>query len=111
MVEHPVIVERNKLPPPKPLPLMLTKKVRVLSSPPTQERKKQRRKNRAEREEEKRIKIQAGLLPKPEMKLNYRNFKQVLGAEATLRPTWADNLVREQMAKRKLAHEMRNEER
>lgn len=49
-----------------------------------QERKKQRRKNRAEREEEKRIKIQAGLLPKPEMKLNYRNFKQVLGAEATL---------------------------
>ena len=54
-----------------------------------QERKKQRRKNRAEREEEKRIKIQA----------------------ATLRPTWADNLVREQMAKRKLAHEMRNEER
>ena len=45
------------------------------------------------------------------MKLNYRNFKQVLGAEATLRPTWADNLVREQMAKRKLAHEMRNEER
>ncbi|KAK8823863.1 hypothetical protein WA538_001153, partial [Blastocystis sp. DL] len=101
VVEHPVIVERNKLPPPKPLPLMLTKK----------ERKKQRRKNRAEREEEKRIKIQAGLLPKPEMKLNYRNFKQVLGAEATLRPTWADNLVREQMAKRKLAHEMRNEER
>lgn len=45
------------------------------------------------------------------MKLNYRNFKQVLGAEATLRPTWADNLVREQMAKWKLAHEMRNEER
>ena len=41
------------------------------------------------------------------MKLNYRNFKQVLGAG----PTWADNLVREQMAKRKLAHEMRNEER
>lgn len=27
VVEHPVIVERNKLPPPKPLPLMLTKKV------------------------------------------------------------------------------------
>ena len=30
MVEHPVIVERNKLPPPKPLPLMLTKKVKEL---------------------------------------------------------------------------------
>ena len=34
-----------------------------------QERKKQRRKNRAEREEEKRIRIQAGLLPKPEQKV------------------------------------------
>lgn len=29
VIEHPVIVERNKLPPPKPLPLMLTKKVGI----------------------------------------------------------------------------------
>lgn len=29
VIEHPVVVERNKLPPPKPLPLMLTKKVRM----------------------------------------------------------------------------------
>ena len=32
MIEHPVIVERNKLPPPKPLPLMLTKKVRMINN-------------------------------------------------------------------------------
>ena len=36
---------------------------------------------------------------------------QVLGSEATLKPTWADQLVREQIEKRKLAHQMRNEER
>ena len=29
VIEHPVLVERNKLPPPKPLPLMLTKKVPI----------------------------------------------------------------------------------
>ena len=29
VIEHPVLVERNKLPPPKPLPLMLTKKVLI----------------------------------------------------------------------------------
>lgn len=29
VIEHPIPVERNKLPPPKPLPLMLTKSVTI----------------------------------------------------------------------------------
>ena len=76
-----------------------------------QERKKKRRLDRKQREEAKQDQIQAGLLPKPEPKLTYRNFMQILGSEATLKPTWADQLVREQIEKRKLAHQLRNEER
>ena len=103
VVEHPVIVERNKLPPPKPLPLMLTKKVgsSASSDAGTQEAASQEPCGARGGETHQ---DPGGASPEA-------GDEQVLGAEATLRPTWADNLVREQMAKRKLAHEMRNEER
>ena len=35
----------------------------------------------------------------------------MLGTEALIKPTWADNLVKEQIEKRKLAHQLRNEAR
>lgn len=81
------------------LPMYLTK----------QERKKMRRTSRQEREMEKRDKMMMGLIPAPEPKLKLSNFMKVLGDQAVADPSLVEARVLQQMQKRVLNHEMRNQ--
>lgn len=81
------------------LPMYLTK----------QERKKMRRTARQERELEKRDKMMMGLIPAPEPKLRLSNFMKVLGDQAVADPSLVEARVLQQMQKRVLNHEMRNQ--
>ncbi len=103
LVQHPVPVralgvgvagER-----PVVLPMFLTK----------QERKKLRRTSRQERELEKRDKMMMGLIPAPEPKFTLTNFMKVLGDQAVADPSLVEARVLQQMQKRVLNHEMRNQ--
>jgi len=103
LVQHPVPVralgvgaagER-----PVVLPMFLTK----------QERKKLRRTSRQERELEKRDKMMMGLIPAPEPKFTLNNFMKVLGDQAVADPSLVEARVLQQMQKRVLNHEMRNQ--
>lgn len=81
------------------LPMYLTK----------QERKKLRRTTRQERELEKRDKMMMGLIPAPEPKFKLSNFMKVLGDQAVADPSLVEARVLQQMQKRVLNHEMRNQ--
>lgn len=81
------------------LPMYLTK----------QERKKLRRTTRQEREMEKRDKMMMGLIPAPEPKFKLSNFMKVLGDQAVADPSLVEARVLQQMQKRVLNHEMRNQ--
>eukprot|EP01040_Poterioochromonas_malhamensis_P008368 gene8368-9054_t len=81
------------------LPMYLTKK----------ERKKLRKSQRAEREKEKRDKMMLGLLPTPEPKFKLSNFMKLLGDQAVADPSKIEMKVVQQMQKRILNHEMRNQ--
>jgi len=103
LVQHPVPVrplgvgaagERTVV-----LPMFLTK----------QERKKLRRTSRQEREMEKRDKMMMGLIPAPEPKFKLSNFMKVLGDQAVADPSLVEARVLQQMQKRVLNHEMRNQ--
>lgn len=100
LVEHPVIKK-----PPGPdmsqikLPIFLTK----------DERKKLRRQNRKNQELIKQEQIKLGLVPKPEPKLKRSNIMSVLGDEAIVNPSMAEQMVRQQEEKRLQAHIEHNE--
>lgn len=100
LVEHPLI---KKAPGPDTsqvkLPIFLTK----------DERKKLRRQNRKNQELVKQEQIKLGLIPKPEPKLKRSNIMHVLGDEAIVNPSMAEQLVREQEEKRMQAHLEHNE--
>jgi U4/U6 small nuclear ribonucleoprotein PRP3 len=82
-----------------PLPMYLTKK----------ERKRMRKAARSERETEKRDKMMLGLIAAPEPKFKLSNFMKVLGDQAVADPSKVEMRVLEQMQKRQLNHEMRNQ--
>lgn len=82
-----------------PMLMYLTKK----------ERKRIRKTARAERETEKRDKMMLGLIPAPEPKFKLSNFMKVLGDQAVADPSKVEMKVQEQMHKRQLNHEMRNQ--
>ena len=81
------------------IPMYLTKK----------EKKKLRKAQRAEREREKRDQMMLGLLPTPEPKFKLSNFMKLLGDQAIADPSKIEMKVIEQMQKRVLNHEMRNQ--
>jgi U4/U6 small nuclear ribonucleoprotein PRP3 len=81
------------------LPMYLTK----------QERKKLRRTTRQQRELEKRDKMMMGLIPAPEPVLKLSNFMKVLGDQAVADPSLVEARVLQQMQRRVLNHEMRNQ--
>lgn len=100
LIEHPPIKK-----PPGPdqsviqVPIFLTPK----------ERKKLRRQNRKNVAMEKQEQIKLGLLPKPEAKLKRSNIMHALGNEAIVNPTITEQMVDEQVEKRKQAHLEHNE--
>jgi U4/U6 small nuclear ribonucleoprotein PRP3 len=81
------------------IPMYLTKK----------ERKKLRRSLRQEREKEKRDKMMLGLLAPAEPKFKLSNFMKLLGDQATADPSKVEMKVIQQIQKRLLNHEMRNQ--
>ena len=81
------------------IPMYLTKK----------ERKKLRRSIRAEREKDKRDKMMLGLIPTPEPKFKLSNFMKLLGDQAVADPSKIEMKVIQQIQKRILNHEMRNQ--
>lgn len=83
---------------PPPRPLILTKK----------ERKKLRRQNRLESQKQKREMIRLGLLPPEETKLTMSNYMKVLTDEAIHDPTKMENIVQNQIQKRKELHDQTN---
>lgn len=85
----------------RPLPVYLTAK----------ERKRIRKKAREEREQEKRDKQSMGLIPAAEPKFKLSNFMKVLGDQAVADPSKIEQKVIEQMRKREMNHEMRNQAR
>lgn len=76
-----------------------------------QERKRIRRHNREQREQERRQKEFAGILPKREPRVTLTNLMRVLGEEAVIDPSTIERKVKEAMEERKQNHEKRNEER
>ncbi|KAJ3299257.1 hypothetical protein HK104_009560 [Borealophlyctis nickersoniae] len=96
LVQHPVPIQPPaEAAPPKPKPLMLTKK----------ERKKLRRQRRQEAMKEKQDKIRLGLLPPEQPKVKISNLMRVLGQEAVQDPTKVEAHVRAQMAARQKKHQ------
>ena len=103
LVQHPVPIKplggeaKEEI----PLPLYLTQK----------ERKRIRKQAREERELEKRDKMAMGLIPAAEPKFKLSNFMKILGDQAVADPSKIEQKVMEQMKKRELNHEMRNQAR
>ncbi|EZG55334.1 pre-mRNA processing factor 3 (Prp3) [Gregarina niphandrodes] len=76
-----------------------------------EERKRMRRQRNKEREQDKRDKIQMGLIEPDPPKVKLSNLMRVLGDEAVTNPTAIEMKVRQQVAERLKAHEQRNRER
>eukprot|EP00123_Amoebidium_parasiticum_P017293 comp23789_c0_seq1/m.41295 comp23789_c0_seq1/g.41295 ORF comp23789_c0_seq1/g.41295 comp23789_c0_seq1/m.41295 type:complete len:592 (-) comp23789_c0_seq1:82-1857(-) len=102
LVEHPIPIE-----PPAEAPKNIVVPVYLTK----EEKKKLRRQRRREAEQEKQEKIRMGLMPPPDPKLKISNLMRVLGDEAVMEPSKAEAKVREQIKKRKEAHEAANEAR
>ena len=75
------------------------------------ERKRRRKLRRIERQSEQRDKQAAGLLPPPEPRLTLANFVKVLGDQAILDPSGAEQLAKRQILKRKQKHDDSNDSR
>lgn len=100
-IHHPV--------PPKPLGGEVTEDAPLPVYLTTKERKRIRKQAREEREQEKRDRMMMGLIPAPEPKFKLSNFMKVLGDQAVADPSKIEQKVIQQMRKRELNHEMRNQ--
>eukprot|EP00042_Codosiga_hollandica_P048703 m.549706 g.549706 ORF g.549706 m.549706 type:complete len:547 (-) comp57726_c0_seq4:126-1766(-) len=102
LVQHPIGVqppaERAQ---PAALPVMMTSK----------ERKKLRRQRRALEEQEKRDKIRLGAMAAPAPKVKISNLMAVLGTDAIMLPTRAEQAVRAQVSLRQEKHQEANQAR
>lgn len=98
-IYHPTPISPSLKPlEPSPRPLILTKK----------ERKKLKRQNRLEFQKQKREMIRLGLLPLEETKLTMSNYMKVLADQAIQDPTKMENIVQNQIQKRKDLHDQTN---
>ncbi|KAK6064820.1 u4 u6 small nuclear ribonucleoprotein prp3 [Seiridium cupressi] len=101
LVQHPVPIESDSTREPAAKPMYLTAK----------EQKRVRRLRRAAVMAEERAKQRLGLLPPQPNKVTLNNMFKVLGDEAILDPSAAENRVRREISERKDKHLQENEER
>ena len=101
-IQHPVLIEppQEKIVP-APKPMFLTSK----------EQAKLRRQRRMADLKEQQAKIRLGLEPAPPPKVKKSNLMRVLGEEAVKDPTAVEARVNREIAERKNAHDVANEER
>lgn len=97
-VHHPILtIPPCEKPIPPPRPLMLTKA----------ERRKMRTKRRLEAEKLRQDEVRLGIRAIPKNRVKLSNLVRVLGTEATLDPTKIEATVKDEMEKRRQAHEAR----
>jgi U4/U6 small nuclear ribonucleoprotein PRP3 len=101
LIQHPVPIESDGAREPAVKPMYLTAK----------EQKRVRRLRRAAVMAEERAKQRLGLLPPQPNKVTLNNMFKVLGDEAILDPSAAENRVRREIAERRDKHLHENEER
>lgn len=101
LIQHPVPIESDSTREPAIKPMYLTAK----------EQKRTRRLRRAAVMAEERAKQRLGLLPPQPNKVTLNNMFKVLGDEAILDPSAAENRVRREINERKDKHLQENEER